>query len=85
MASYRLYLPPPFVFKCPDNGPKWKCLFQPFKLASGLNTEENAKKVSTRLYCMGEDAEDTLSIMNPTEDKSTDMDQVLKKFDAFLK
>ena len=34
---------------------------------------------------MGEDAEDTLSSMNPTDDKSTDYDQVLKKFDAFFK
>ena len=85
MASYCLQLPPPFVFKCPDDGPKWKCRFQPFRLVSGLNTEGNAKQVSTRLYCMGEDAEDTLSIMNPTEDESTDMDRVLEKFNAFLK
>ena len=85
MASYCLQSPPPFVFMCPDKWPKWKHCFQQLRLPSGLNTEGNAKQVSIHLYCMEEDAEDTLSSMKPTEDKHTDYDQVLEKFDTFFK
>uniref|UniRef100_A0A1X7VHF5 Uncharacterized protein n=1 Tax=Amphimedon queenslandica TaxID=400682 RepID=A0A1X7VHF5_AMPQE len=61
-----------------------KC-FEQFRVASGLNDEAGEKQVSTLLYAIGEDVEDTLTSMNPSADWSKDFGKVIKKFDDFLK
>ena len=85
MASVRLQPPFSFDFKDPDSWPRWKRRFEQFRLASGLSTEGDPKQVSTLLYCMGEDAEETLSSTNISEENQKKYDAVIGSFDAFFK
>lgn len=85
MASVRLQPPSSFDFKDPDSWPRWKRRFEQFRLASGLSTEGDPKQVSTLLYCMGEDAEETLSSTNISEENQKKYDAVIGSFDAFFK
>lgn len=85
MASLCLQPPAPFDFRTPDEWPRWKRRFEQFRLASGLSTDDSEKQVSTLLYCMGEDAEDTLISTNVTADERKDYSAVLGKFDSFFK
>ena len=85
MASYQLDPPAPFAFQHPDEWPQWKRRFEQFGQASGLSETENTKQVSTLLYTMGEDAEDTLLSMNPSGDERASYDAVIEKFDNFFK
>ena len=85
MASVRLQPPSSFEFKDPDTWPQWKRRFEQFRLAAGLDQEDDAKQVSTLLYCMGEDAEDTLTSTNITADERKTYALVIGKFDAFFK
>ena len=64
MASVRLQPPSSYDFKMPDKWPWWKRRFEQFRLASGLTAEDDDRQVSTPLYCMGEDTEDTLTSTN---------------------
>ena len=61
MASLRLQPPASFDFKEPEAWQKWRGRFEQFRLASGLGAEGNEKQVSTLLYCMGDEAEETLA------------------------
>ena len=61
MASIHLEPPSSFPFETPDEWPKWKKRFEQFRLASGLSSEDETRQVSTLLYCMGENAEETLT------------------------
>ena len=65
--------------------PRWKRRFEQFRIASGLSTEGGQKQVSTLLYCMGEDAEDTLLSTGITSDEKKRYQTVVDKFDAFFK
>ena len=85
MASVRLQPPSSFDFKNPDEWPKWKRRFQQFHLASGLSEDGEEKQVSTLMYCMGEDAEDTLASTNISEEDRKQYETVIRKFDAFFK
>jgi len=85
MASVRLQPPSSFDFKNPDEWPKWKRRFQQFRLASGLSEDGEEKQVSTLMYCMGEDAEDTLASANISEEDRKQYETVIRKFDAFFK
>ena len=80
MASIRLQPPSPFDFKNPDAWPRWKRRFEQFRQASGLASEDDEKQTSTLLYCMGEDAEETLL---STKILEADRKKVIGKFDAF--
>lgn len=84
MVSDQLQPPAPFAFKCPDEWPRWKRQFEQFRQASGLVAGEDAKQVSTLLYSMGEDAEETLMSMNPSGEERASYDAVLGKFDNFF-
>ena len=84
MASYQLQPLAPFAFKCPDEWLRWKRRFEQFRQASGLNTDAAEKQISTLLYAMGEDAEETLLSTNPSAEERTDYQKVIKKFDAFF-
>ena len=85
MATYRLPPPEPFNFKQPAEWPRWKRRFEQFREASGLSGENDTKQVNTPLYSMGEDAEDTLLSMDPTDEERVTYDGVIAKFDGFFK
>ena len=84
MASIQLDPPSPFSFKTLDQWSKWKQRFDQYRLASGLSGEPDERQVSTLLYCMGEDAEDTFTSTNISEDDWKLYTAVLAKFDAFF-
>ena len=85
MASVRLQPPSSFDFKTPDEWPRWKPRFEQFRLASGLSAEDDDRQVSTLLYCMGEDAEDTLTSTNISAADRKKYDAVIGQFDRFIK
>ena len=64
MAQLRLGPPEAFNFRSSYECPGWKKRFQQFRLASGLSEDSDAKQVSTLLYCMEQDAEETLASTN---------------------
>ena len=82
MADLRLETPEHFDFSSPDDWPRWKKQFQQFWLASNLAKEDDECQISTLLYCLGEDAKDTLASTNISEEDRKKYDQVLKKFDS---
>ena len=73
MASLRLEPPASFPFSRPDEWQHWKRRFEQFRLASGLSAEEDPRQVSALLYCMGDEAEDTLAVprISPTTTERT--------------
>ena len=85
MAQLRLDPPEAFNFRSPDEWPHWKKRFQQFRLGSGLFEDSNAKQVSTLLYCMGQDAEETLASTNITATDREQYHRVLAQFDSFYK
>ena len=85
MASIRLNPPEPFDFKQPDQWEKWRRSFEQFRVASGLSSEKEDRKVSTLLYCLGEAAEDVLLSSNTTDKDRKEYKLVLGKFDEFFK
>jgi len=62
--------------------PRWKKRFEQFRLASGLAKENEARQISTVLYCLGEDSEDVLGSTNITEEERKKYATVLEKFDS---
>ena len=76
MASLRLEPPASFPFSRPDEWPQWKRRFEQFRLASGLSAEEDVRQISALLYCMGDEAEDTLTSTNVSEDARKEYSRV---------
>ena len=85
MASIHFEPPSSFPFKSPDQWQRWKKRFDQYRLASGLSTEPQERQVSTLLYCMGEDAEETLTSTHISEDDRKQYSTVIEKFDTFFK
>ncbi len=83
--NIRLEPPAPFPFKTPDQWQRWKKRFNQYRLASGLSTEGDERQISTLLYCMGEDAEETLNSTDITEANRKVYNTVVLKFDEFFK
>lgn len=84
-SSVRWQPPAPFNFKSPDEWPHWRRHFQQFKEPSGLTGEGDAKQISTLLYCMGETAEDILTLTNISTGARKRFKLVIAKFDSFFK
>ena len=84
-GSIQLQPPQPFEFKKPDEWEKWKLRFEQFLVASGLEKEDDSRKVSTLLYCLGEEAEGVLSSTNISEESWKKYKDVIKKFDAHFR
>ena len=84
MASVRLQPPSSFDFETPDEWPRWKRRFEQFRLASGLSADDD-RQVSTLLYCMGEEAEDTLTSTNISAADRKKYDAVIGQFDRFFR
>ena len=68
--TVQLKPPSPFPFHQPDEWQKWR-RFEQFREASGLSTESQQRQISTLLYTMGEEAEDTLMSTKITDDENT--------------
>ena len=83
-ANVSLKPPGKFDFKNPDAWPKWKRRFQQYLSATGLDKEDDARKISTLLYCLGEESEDVLTSTNISDDDRKKYDAVVGKFDAFF-
>ncbi len=84
MTSLRLQPPEQFVFRKPDEWPKWKKRFQQFRSASGLSGETEVRQVDTLLYCMGDEAESVLSSTDITAENREKYDHVIGKFDEYF-
>ena len=84
MAQLRLQPPDQFNFKNPDDWPRWKRHFQQYRVASGLTGDDEAKQISTLLYCLGEQAEAVLGSTDITEDERKSYDTVVAKLDRFF-
>ena len=84
-ANFSLKPPEQFDFKNPDEWPKWKRWFEQYLAASGLDSEGDNRKVSTLLYCMGEEGDAVLTSTNITEDEQKSYVNVMRKFDEFFK
>jgi len=85
MASLQFPPPEPFNFQRPDEWSKWKRRFECFQTASGLVKEEEARQVSTLLYCMGEPADDVLTSTKISTEKRQKYNSVMEKFDDYFK
>ena len=83
-ANVALKPPGKFDFKCPDAWPKWKRRFQQYIAATGLDKEEDARKISTLLYCLGEESDDVLTSTNISEEDRKKYNAVVAKFDSFF-
>ena len=81
---YPLTPPQTFDFKKPDEWVKWKRRFTQFLSVSGLSKEDEARQVSTLLYCLGDDAEGVLASTNITEDARKKYKDVVAKFDEYF-
>ena len=84
MASIRLEAPQPFNFTTPDDWPRWKRRFEQYRQASGLSAENEGRQISTLLYCMGENAEETLSSTHISENARKKYDEVVAAFDGYF-
>ena len=82
--TVQLKPPSPFPFHRPDEWQKWRRRFEQFREASGLSTESQQRQISTLLYTMGEEAEDTLMSTKITDDEKKDYAKVIAKLDSFF-
>ena len=53
-------------------------------LALGLDKDQEARRISTLLYCLGEEANDVLSSTNITSDDRKKYDSVVEKLDDYF-
>ena len=79
-TSVQLKPPENFDFSKPDNWGKWKKRFEQFRVAAGLQDENEPRQVSTLLYCMREEAESVLSSTDITDADRKKYDAVMAKF-----
>ena len=56
--------------------------FERFRMASGLNSKEEANQVNTLVYTMGESADDILNSMGLSEEDKSKYETVKGKFTA---
>ena len=79
-----LKTPENFNFSKPDQWSKWKRKFEQFASAYRLNKEEDACRISTLLYCLGEEADDVLNSTNISAEDAIKYDKVIGKFDEYF-
>ena len=84
MAGIHVQPPNPFKHRNLDDKPCWKHRFQQFQEATGLADATASNKVSTILYCLGDEVEEVLSTTNPTTGDRSDYDRAVAKFDYFF-
>lgn len=74
-----------FCFGNSDGWLKWKRRFQQFLTASCLDKQNDERKVSTLLYCLGDDADEVLTSTSITDADRLSYDRVMEKLDEFFK
>jgi len=72
-------------FKSLNDWPCWKCHFEQFCLATGLQDASAAKQMNTLLYCEGEEAKSMLISMNITDEEWKDYSKKIWQFLKFAK
>ena len=85
MAHIRLEPPGVFDFKRPDEWPRWKCRFEQYRCASGLDKEAEPRQVSALLYCMGKSAEDVLTSTGISDGDREKYTSVMNALETFFK
>ncbi len=83
-TNVSLQPPERFDFKQPDGWLKWRRRFEQFLSASGLDSKEDARKISTLLYCLGDEAEDVLTSTNITVEERRVYQNVMDKLNGFF-
>lgn len=83
-ANIPLQPPGEFNFRCPDGWQKWKRRFTQYLQATGLAAGEDERKVSTLLYCIGEEGDQVLTTTNITEEERKSYATVIEKFDGYF-
>ena len=76
--------PEKFDFKKPDEWLKWKRRFEQFLSASGPDKEDESRRVSTLLYCLGNEAHNVLTSMGVSAEDKKVYAKVLEKFDRYF-
>lgn len=84
MANVQLQTPKNFDLRNPDGWPSWKKRFEQFRVASGLSETDEARQISTLLYCIGPEAENVLDSTNITTSQRKKYDTVVAKLDSFF-
>ena len=84
MSNVTIQPPEPFDTKSPSTWPRWKKRFERYRIASSLNEKSGETQVSTLIYAMGPEAEDTLASFGLSDDESKDYDDVMNKFDGYF-
>jgi hypothetical protein len=65
-----------------QNGPKWIRRFERYRVASGLNVNNEAFQVNTLIYSMGDEAQDILHASTLTEEENLNYSAVNDCFET---
>ena len=82
MATFQIAPPEQFNFNQPNEWPKWICLFERFRDASGLSEKDEVHQVNTLVYCMGDTVDDILYSLGLTSDEKKVYVMVKTKFES---
>ena len=85
MATIHLQPPEKFDFSKPDSWPHWKCRFEQFRAASGLDGESQGKQINTLPYCLWERAKEVLLSTGITEEQRQQYNAVMENLDNHFK
>ena len=67
----------PFDFRHPHEWPKRKCRLCQYLTVTALDRDDDTRKISTLLNCMGEDGEDVLTSTNISADEKEEYESVI--------
>ena len=77
-------LPEGFTVSKPEGWPSWTRRFERFREASDLNEKSEQKQVSSLIFAMGDEAEDTLDSFRLSDDERKSYSTVRDKFEVYL-
>lgn len=83
MALFQVQPPEKFSFK-PEDWSKWIKRFERFRMASGLEKEEEESQVNTLIYSMGSEADDIIQSLGIPATDQKKYDVVKKKLEDFF-
>ncbi len=75
MSQFQVSPPEKFSFKA-DDWQKSLKRFERFRIASGLETQAEENQVNALIYTMGEEAEDTLTLLHLSAHEASDYETV---------
>ena len=81
MAQYQVKPPDPFSFKA-EEWTKWIKRFDRFRIASGMDAQDEENQVNALIYTMGEQAEDIVVSLHLNAEEAGDYGTVKNKLDA---